>query len=374
MQYHSIKGVVALTHYGGESHLGNFNKMIEDLVVHPERNKTIANILLAAYDVQFLLITSIHKQVELLDELLLGGEKFYTMTHDDVEELIAGDPNMDIHRFQTRLLAISFVAFDKLISHFSTMPVGSSNILDGLGGFVVGTPHKNIDNIIEYAYTYHNSTSKHKHGNQIMGSQFRYVLRNSCSMYDIADNHELLSMWATWHEDKYLRLKLMDPNPPIHHEESKDTTNIILPKDHKAHIHYNQKYHGVLNDLGTPSLNTASTADMIALLGTKDSPLSVSNATASRRPSNSDSRSHSPSPMGIDHHRIPGSNHGSPSASNSDASHSPRRHSTASTVVDSRPRSLSPLAPDCKVNGHSHGHVHHSHGHTYGHQFAREHK
>jgi hypothetical protein len=282
MQYHSIKGVVALTHYGGESHLGNFNKMIEDLVVHPERNRTIANILLASYDVQFLLITSIHKQVDLIDDLLLHGEKFYTITHDDVEELIANVPGMDVHRFQTRLLAISFVAFEKLVHHYLELPVGTPNILDGLGGFVVGTPHKNIDTVIEYAYTFHNSTAKHKHGNQLMGSKFKYVGHDSCAVYDIADNHELLSMWATWHEDKYLRMKLMDPNPPMHHEESKNTSNIVVPKEYKAQVHYNQKYHGILNDLGTPNMKlpgeprSPTAAETIASLGTKDSPLSSS--------------------------------------------------------------------------------------------------
>ena len=305
-----------MTHYGGDSHLGNFNKMIEDLVVHPDRNRTIANILLTSFDVQFLLVTSMHRQVELIDELLLNDEKFYTMTHDDIEELISGKHNIEVRRFETRLLAISFVAFEKLIQYYMVQPPGSPNIFDGLGGFVVGTPHKNIDNIIEYAYTYHNNRAKHKFGNQLMGhSKFKYVGHDSCAVYDIADNHELLSMWATWHEDKYLRLKLMDPNPPAHHEESKHTTNIVVPRDHKAHTHYNQKYHGILNDLGSPGMkssgdgNSPTAAENISALGTKHSPLADDrrHSVGSGSPMGGDARARSPvggdgrrSPMGGD--------------------------------------------------------------------------
>ena len=242
--------------------MGNFNRLIDDLVCNNKRNLILFNVLISSFDVQFILITGHHKQVEILDKMLFDhhGETFYTITHEDVEDLIHSDSSSNLKKYQTRLLAISFVAFDKLSKHFISQPIGTSNILDGVGGIIIGTPHKNIDGIIEYAYQYHNGHSKHRrHLAPMMGTDFKYHGHDSCSLYDVCDNHDLLEMWAKWHEDKFFRLKLMDPNPPAHHEENKDTSNLIAPTVHKVtHSDLHQRYRGVLTNLNTGASLEAS--------------------------------------------------------------------------------------------------------------------
>lgn len=253
MEYYNIAGVVALTHYDGDHHLANFNRLIEDLVSNTQRNQIIANIVLASYDVQFLLVTASHRHVELLNALLVEDERFYTITHEDVNEIIHNQCS-DFSRFHTRCLAISFPSLEKLVAH-TIANLDTPSILDTVGGFIVGTPHKNLDFLIEYVYQFHNSSVKSRRRGAVgakHGTVFHYRELDMCGFHDIVDNHELLSMWGKWHEEKYHRCKLMDPSPPAHRDGSKETSNVVKHNYRKTnHDHGDKKYHGIINDLDT---------------------------------------------------------------------------------------------------------------------------
>lgn len=255
MQYHSVEGVVAVTRYRTNrryGRAGNFNLLVQDLVKNETRNKKIVNLLLRSADMQMLLVTGHHEQIELIQSIIPTEEAFYTITHEDVDAIISG--TIDRKKFKVRLLVISFASLEKLVEFYVTAPPETLSIFNGIGGIVIGSPHKNIDMILGYAFRYHNgclnfpvNVVKQGHG------QHKYYEIEHCHIYDVVDNHSLLSLWGKWHEEKFERMVLLDPNPQVHVKRHPDMANVQMTVHTKS---INQtapagQYQGVLNNLNS---------------------------------------------------------------------------------------------------------------------------
>ena len=147
LAYISIDGVIPQLHFK-ENALVDQARMIEDLINCEERNFKISN-LLAKEDGRYLILTSLLRQVDLIQELMSkSAEKIHKITAEDVDEIISDESK--VSKLNHKQIAMGYGSFDKLSKHFNAVD-NLSSPLSPITTVIVASPHKDIDAVLEFA-------------------------------------------------------------------------------------------------------------------------------------------------------------------------------------------------------------------------------
>ena len=177
MNYYTIKGIIPYVHY--ETGKVNNKELMNTLIQSDERNNSIGSTVGRAYKSRFIILSSSYDHMNFI-EREISNESIFKLDMDSLNEFISGKRTRI-----PRIIGMSFKVFNQIIS--------SDNINDRIKfilfsnrGFIIGTPQKSIDTIVNF----------------INDNKLR------SSIYGVEDSFELFTIWSKYHKDKIKRINM----------------------------------------------------------------------------------------------------------------------------------------------------------------------
>lgn len=165
MNFVEINGITPYVHYTKNGTI-DFTRLTHDIIHSDERNQIIATHLLVKYRTNFLVLVSHLNHAHLIEEKL-QNESIQIINQNDL-------------KLNARIVIMTFNMFDKICTE-------THNLFKKYGGLLIASPHKNINNIINYIHRNH----------------------LEMTIYDIDDNNELLNIWTNDHCNDFELYKVL---------------------------------------------------------------------------------------------------------------------------------------------------------------------
>lgn len=169
MNFVEINGVTPCVHYTKNGTV-DFTRLTHDIIHSDERNQIIATHILVRYKTNFLVLVSHLNHAQLIEKKL---------QNESLQIINQNDLNVNLV-LNARIVIMTFNTFDKICTE-------THKVFKNYNGLLIASPHKNINNIIDYIHRNH----------------------LKITIYDIDDNNELLNIWTNDHCNDFELYKVL---------------------------------------------------------------------------------------------------------------------------------------------------------------------